>query len=104
MQQVIEAILKSEEDCAKRLDEQRKAMDSRRAEIEAEHAQAVEVFRRQAQDRSAEKIAFYRQRLRKESADAVARSRESAEHGLMVNQVLIDRIVERIVRLITGNT
>ncbi|HUX22646.1 MAG TPA: hypothetical protein VMW69_15530 [Spirochaetia bacterium] len=102
MQQVIEEILKTEEDCANRLETARKATETRRAEIDAENAERVRRFREEADSQSAERIRSAQASLNQETEAAITRSREKAERELDENQILVDRIVDRIVGLVTG--
>ncbi len=103
MQQVIEEILKIEDDCAKRLDDERKALDGRRAEIESENTKRVQSFRERAEAEAAEKLREYQAHLQLQTEAEIERAREKAERDFASNQELLDKIVGRIVELVVGS-
>lgn len=103
MQQVIEEILKTEEDCARRLDGERKAMEQRRAEIESENAARIQSFREEAEAKAAEAIRDYQAQVHKQTESEITRAREDAARELESNQELLDTIVGKIVELIVGS-
>jgi len=104
MQRVIEEILKTEEGCARRLEEARAAVENRRAEIEAETAERIRDFQERAEAQAANSIRTNQEKLRAQSQAAIERARDSSERELAANQLLLDRIVNRIVDLVTGTT
>lgn len=102
MEEIVEEILKTEGDCAQRLTEERKVMEKRRAEIQAENAERVRTYREQAEDRAAELLREHRDQVHRSTEEEIRNARNAAEGDLAANQAVLDRIVDRIVDLVTG--
>lgn len=100
MQQVIEEILRTEEDCARRLEQERRQSEKRRADIESENAERLRAFRSKKEAEASLEMGEYQQRLNEESQAELERAREATRQELAANQILVDRILERIVDIV----